>query len=88
MFHAFIMAMDTYALGLINAAKIIEDGRLDAFIKEKYQSFESEIGQKILKNQTSLEELAAYAETLGSTNEPKSGRQEYLNSIINAILFG
>ncbi len=82
------MAMDTYALGLINAAKIIEDGRLDAFVKEKYQSFESEIGQKILSDQTSLEELAAYAEKLGSTKEPKSGRQEYLNSIINSVLFG
>ncbi|MDR1691991.1 MAG: xylose isomerase, partial [Oscillospiraceae bacterium] len=30
-FHAFITGMDTYALGLRNAAKIIADGRIDRF---------------------------------------------------------
>ena len=35
-----------------------------------------------------LEELAAYAENLGSTKEPQSGRQEYLESIMNNIMFG
>ena len=29
MFHAFILGMDTFALGLIKAAEIIEDGRID-----------------------------------------------------------
>ena len=35
MFEGYILGMDTFALGLINAAKIIEDGRIDDFIKEK-----------------------------------------------------
>jgi len=87
MFYAFICGMDTYALGLINAAKIIEDGRIDEFIKNKYASFESEIGQKILSDNTSLEELAAYAENLGSISTPLSGRQEYLHSVLNSIMF-
>ena len=47
MFHGFITGMDTYALGLIKAAEIIEDGRLEEVLKEKYASFESEIGKKI-----------------------------------------
>ncbi len=87
MFYAFILAMDTYALGLIKASEIIEDGRIDDFIKSKYSSFESELGRKILNNETNLSELSAYAEKLGNAKIPESGRQEYLESVINNILF-
>lgn len=87
MFYAYILGMDTFAQGLINAAKIIEDGRIDEFIKNKYKSFESGIGQKIINNETSLEELFEYAENLENITTVDSGRQEYLNSIINSILF-
>ena len=86
MFYGFILAMDTYALGLIKAAALIEDGRIDELVKEKYKSFETEIGKKIL-NGTTLEELATYAENLGLTTEPKSGRQEYLESVLNNVMF-
>ena len=36
---------------------------------------------------TSLEELAAYAENMCAPTLPASGRQEYLQSIINEIMF-
>ncbi len=87
MFYGFILGMDTFALGLIKAAELIEDGRVDEFVENRYASFKSELGVKIREGKTSLEELSAYAEQLGKTNEPESGRQEYLNSIINAIMF-
>ena len=86
MFYGFILAMDTFALGLIKAAELIEDGRIDEFVREKYKSFETEIGRKILNGAT-LEELAAYAERLANTSEPQSGRQEYLQSIVNNVMF-
>ena len=88
MFEAFILGMDTFALGLINAAKIIEDGRIDLFKKNKYSSFESVLGQKIINEETSLRELSDYALEKGSIETPISGRQEHLESIINQILFG
>ena len=88
MFHAFILGMDTFALGLINAAKIIEDGRIDAFIKDRYSSYSEGIGAKIVSGETTLEELADYAEALGAPALPQSGRQEYLQSIVNQIIFG
>ncbi len=88
MFHAFILGMDTWALGLINAAKLIEDGTLDKFKEQKYSSFKNtEIGKKILSGKTSLEELAAYADGLGAPELPSSGNQEYLQHIVNNILF-
>ena len=89
MFEAYILGMDTFALGLIKAADLIEDGRLDGFIEKRYSSYhETEMGKKILANETTLEELAAYAEKLGVPKMPGSGKQEYLESIVNAILFG
>lgn len=88
MFKAFILAMDTFALGLINAAKIIEDGRIEQFIKDKYSSFNTGIGKKIVEGRTTLEELALYAEKLESPIKPNTGNQEGLQAIINQILFG
>ena len=87
MFHGFILGMDTFALGLIKAAEIIEDGSIDDFIAKKYSSFNNEIGEKILKNETNLKELADYAETMGAPQLPSSGKQEYLHNIVNNILF-
>ena len=39
-------------------------------------------------NSTNLEELFEYAEKLGKPNMPGSGRQEYLQSIVNGVLYG
>ena len=69
MFHAYILGMDTFALGLLKAAAIIEDGRIDDFIKNKYASFnDTEIGKKILSGNATLSELADYAINLGIKN--------------------
>ncbi len=88
MFKGFILGMDTFALGLLKAAEIIEDGRIDDFIEKKYSSFKTtEHGKKILQRATSLEELSAYACELGVPELPGSGNQEGLESIMNQILF-
>ena len=86
LFHGFILGMDAFALGLIKAAAIIEDGRMDAALKEKYASFESELGKKILAGST-LEELSAVAEKMGAPALPSSGGQENLLGIMNEILY-
>lgn len=88
LFYGFILGMDTFALGLIKAAALIEDGRIDKFVEERYASFKTGIGEKIVKGETNLVELAEYAEKLGAPELPASGRQEYLQSIVNSILFG
>ena len=88
MFLAFIVGMDTFALGLIKAAALIEDGRIDAFVKERYASYETGIGAKIKNGAATLEECAAHAAALKAPADPGSGRQEYLEGIVNNILFG
>lgn len=84
---SYIAGMDGFALGLRVAAKIIEDGRIDEFIKERYASYNDGIGKKIVDGTTSLKELHDYA--LGLTNvEVPSGRQEYLEAVLNEVMFG
>ena len=88
MFHAYILGMDSFALGLLKAAKIIEDGRIDNFIEERYASYKTGIGARIRSGEATLEELAEYAAKMGAPANPGSGRQEYLEGVINNILFG
>lgn len=88
MFLAYILGMDSLAQGLLYAAKIIEDGRVDKFLAERYASYNTGIGKKIIDGKATLEELAAYADELGKPELPGSGRQEYLESIVNSLMFG
>ena len=84
---AYIAGMDSYALGLRLAAKIRKDGRLDAFVKERYSSYNTKIGKKITSRKTSMAELEKYALGLGEVTTNTSGRQEYLESVLNEIMF-
>ncbi len=85
LFHAHIGGMDAFARGLKIAAAIIEDGRLDAFKKARYSTFDTGIGAKIESGKTSFEELEAYTLENG---EPLigSGRQEMLENLINDFI--
>jgi len=80
--------MDTFALGLIKAAELIENGELDAFVEKKYESFRSELGQRIRAGKATLAELADRAAKLRTCPIPDSGRQEYLENVVNRTLFG
>ncbi len=86
MFHAFILGMDSFAFGLLKAAELIEDGRLEKNIEDRYSSFGSELGQKVRNGNATLEELAARAADLKAPQDPGSGKQEYLESVLNNIL--
>jgi xylose isomerase len=84
LFHAHIGGMDAFARGLIVAATIIEDGFLEDFKKQRYRSWE-EAGTVALAGGSSLEACEEYVITHG---EPavSSGRQEYLENIINNFI--
>ena len=83
LFLGHIGAMDAYAHGLRNAAKMHEDGILDKMVSDRYASFETEsIGKRIEAGTATLEECEAYAKKKG---EPKliSSKQELYEMIRN-----
>jgi len=85
--YAHIAGMDAFALGFRMALKIMEDGRLDSFVKARYASYTEGIGKKILDRSATIEELEAYALQMGDVTTNTSGRQEYLENVLNGILF-
>lgn len=85
LFHAHIGGMDAFARGLKIAHAIIEDGRLDAFVKQRYATFDSGIGAQIESGSVGFEELEAYALKSGSPLLA-SGRQEMLENLVNEFI--
>lgn len=83
--HAHIGGMDAFARGLKIAEAIRKDGRLGDFVKDRYSSFDSELGAKIEAGNCSFEELEKAALAAG---EPSlaSGRQEMLENLVNEFL--
>ena len=85
LFHAHIGGMDSFARGLKIAHRIIEDGVVGDFIKERYKSYRSGIGWKISAGKTDFAELESYILQKGEP-EKRSGREEMLENIINSYL--
>jgi xylose isomerase len=86
LFYAHIGGMDAFARGLKIAAAIRKDGRLADFVNNRYRSWDSGIGQKIEKGKASFKDLEQYALKLGDVSTNESGRQEFLENLINEYL--
>ena len=88
LFYGHIGAMDTLALALEKAVRLIEKDFLSEFRDIRYANWNSELGQSILNGGHSLVTLAGLATDKGLDPQPVSGRQEMLEARINQALFG
>jgi len=86
LFHAHVGGMDAFARGLKIAAAIRKDGRLAEFVKERYASWDSGIGAKIESGKSNFTELEAYMLKKGEVTGNVSGRQEFLENLINEFI--
>ncbi len=86
LFHAHIGGMDAFARGLKIAAAIRKDGRLAAFKKQRYASWDSGVGADIETGKVGFKELEAYMLEKGDVTPNVSGRQEYLENLINEFI--
>ncbi|HTB48205.1 MAG TPA: xylose isomerase [Acetobacteraceae bacterium] len=84
--HAHIGGMDVCARALLMAAAMIEDGALARAVSERYAGWETPEGRAILAGERSLADLAARVEQDGLEPKPRSGRQEYLENLVNRYL--
>lgn len=87
LFYGHIGAIDVLALSLKRAAKMLEDTLLAQFVAQRYQRWSDELGTQILAGQLSLEELAQLTIQKGLNPQPVSGKQEYLENIVNHYIF-
>ncbi|MGI6777656.1 MAG: xylose isomerase [Acetivibrionales bacterium] len=85
LFYAHIAGMDSFAKGLKAAYRMIEDGKIDMFVEERYSSYNEGIGKDIVEGRVGFKELEKYAlENDRIINT--SGRQEVLESILNKYI--
>ena len=84
-FHGHIGSLDALARGLIAAAEIIEAGELDGFVAERYAGWSAPLGQWLM-TEASLESISERAVAEGLDPKPRSGRQEWLENLLNRHL--
>jgi xylose isomerase len=80
---AHIGAMDCCARGLKAAARMIEDKALSGPLEERYAGWKSAEAQAMLSGKRTLEEVAGRVVKERIEPQPKSGRQEHLENIVN-----
>jgi xylose isomerase len=83
LFHGHIGGIDTIARALLKAESIITDGQLDAFRKQRYAGWDSELGKTIRAPGTTLASVADLVVAGNLKPKPRSGRQEWLENLIN-----
>ncbi|GAB2534282.1 xylose isomerase [Rufibacter soli] len=85
LFYAHIGGADTFARALITADNILQKSDFLKVREERYASFDGGKGKEYEQGKLTLEDLRAYAIEQG---EPavKSGRQEYLENLINRFI--
>jgi len=85
LFIGHIAGMDTFALGLRAAARLIESGELDGFVEQRYASYATGIGKDIVDGKADLRSLETYI--LDRQPAPsRSGRQEYLETLVTQAI--
>ncbi len=86
LFYAHIAGMDAFARGLKIAAAIRRDGRLAEFVRQRYSSWHTGVGEKIEKGKAGFKELETYMLEKGDIQPNASGRQEFLENLINEFV--
>jgi xylose isomerase len=77
-------AMDTCARALKCAAAMLEDGTLEQMRAERYAGWDEEVARAMLSG--TLEDAAARVEADRIEPEPRSGRQERLENLVNRFV--
>ena len=81
--HAHAGAMDVCARGLLAAHAMLEDGVLQAALTERYAGWNGAEPRNWLAGERTLADVAAHAEEAGLDPQPRSGRQEWLENVVN-----
>ncbi len=84
--QAHVGSMDAIGRALKVAAAMIEDGELARFVDARYAGWEGEEAKAMLAGHRSLDDIAARVHAGGLDPKPRSGRQEYLETLANRYL--
>ncbi|RPE71683.1 D-xylose isomerase [Pacificibacter maritimus] len=81
---AHVGGMDACAAGLKAAAAMLEDGKLEAARDARYAGWDTDAGKALMKDDLTTVHDRVVAENINP--QPKSGRQERLENLVNRYL--
>ena len=84
--YGHIGGLDACALALEAAARLIEDGRYDAYLAQRYAGWDAPEAKAMLAPGASLDGIAARVGAQKIEPKPRSGRQEFLENLLNRYL--
>jgi xylose isomerase len=84
--YGHVGGLDTLARGLKAAAALIEDGTFDRELEERYAGWQEREAKAMLSGKRTLEQIAARVEKQNINPQPRSGRQEYLENLVNRFV--
>ena len=83
LFHGHVGGMDVCARALLMAEQMIVDGRLAQHVTQRYAGWDTPAGRDILEGRVALDQLADRVLDRNTDVAPRSGRQEYLENLVN-----
>ncbi|MCB2223957.1 MAG: xylose isomerase [Actinobacteria bacterium] len=87
LFHGHIGAIDTLAQSLLVAARLIEEGDLEATRQERYSGWDGALGRSIMEGSLTLSDLEEQVVSGEIDPGPVSGGQERLENVVNRTLW-
>jgi xylose isomerase len=83
LFHGHVGAMDLCARALLAAERMIQEGRLESAVQQRYAGWRGAFGQQVLKGELTLDAVAQRVLDRNADVQPKSGRQEAMENLLN-----
>lgn len=87
MIAAHVGGVDLCARAFLTAAKIIEDGRYDAMLKDRYADWDKHAAQQLLQGKLSLGEIETKALAGAINPQPRSGMQEQVENLLARLIY-
>lgn len=85
LFRAHIVGMDSFALGLKVAHKMIEENVFENIVDKRYKSFNEGIGKEIVEGNTDFDKLTEHALNLKEIKN-ESGQLEVIKGVLNQYI--
>jgi xylose isomerase len=87
MIHAHVGGVDLCARAFLTAAKLIEDGKYDALLTERYAGWHSGKGADMLAGKLSFDEIEKTALAEKIDPQPRSGQQEKIENLLTRAIY-
>ena len=85
--HAHVGGVDLCARAFLTAARLIEEGKYDSLLQERYADWKTDRATRMLGGQLSLDEIEALALEAQLNPQPRSGRQEEIENLLARTIY-